>query len=128
MVSPSFTQFQSIATLILCFTGYILSFNMRKFHYPSLLKRGSSQLRSLHTVNGLHNVNGLFPNKLSPDSASKDGKGVVCVIGGGHAGCEAAAASARTGAKTVLVTQKLESIGEFDEHIKYCIYHLCIIR
>ena len=28
----------------------------------------------------------------------------VCVIGAGHAGCEAAAASARTGANTILVT------------------------
>ena len=36
----------------------------------------------------------------------------VIVIGGGHAGCEAAAASARTGARTVLLTHKLETIGE----------------
>jgi tRNA uridine 5-carboxymethylaminomethyl modification enzyme len=36
----------------------------------------------------------------------------VVVIGGGHAGCDAAAAAARTGAKTALVTQRLDTIGE----------------
>jgi len=35
----------------------------------------------------------------------------VIVIGGGHAGCEAAAAAARMGAKTLLITAKPESIG-----------------
>ena len=36
----------------------------------------------------------------------------VIVVGGGHAGCEAAAASARLGARTVLLTHKIETIGE----------------
>jgi tRNA uridine 5-carboxymethylaminomethyl modification enzyme len=36
----------------------------------------------------------------------------VIVIGGGHAGCEAAAAAARVGAHTLLLTQKVETIGE----------------
>ena len=36
----------------------------------------------------------------------------VIVIGGGHAGAEAAAASARLGVPTVLITQKKETIGE----------------
>ena len=36
----------------------------------------------------------------------------VVVIGGGHAGCEAASASARLGVNTALYTHKIETIGE----------------
>ena len=36
----------------------------------------------------------------------------VIVIGGGHAGCEAAAASARLGASTALVTHRFATVGE----------------
>lgn len=35
----------------------------------------------------------------------------VIIVGGGHAGCEAAAASARMGVRTALVTHKLDTIG-----------------
>ena len=36
----------------------------------------------------------------------------VIIIGGGHAGCEAAAASARFGSRTLLLTHKVETLGE----------------
>ena len=36
----------------------------------------------------------------------------VIIVGGGHAGCEAASTSARLGAKTALITHKISTIGE----------------
>src|SRR5688572_18336660 len=42
-----------------------------------------------------------------PDSAFD-----IVVVGGGHAGCEAAAAAARMGARTALVTHRFDTIGE----------------
>src|SRR6202166_1544079 len=40
-----------------------------------------------------------------------DGRCDVIVVGGGHAGCEAAAAAARMGARTALITQRFATIG-----------------
>ena len=36
----------------------------------------------------------------------------VIVVGGGHAGCEACAAAARVGAQTMLITHRIDTIGE----------------
>ena len=40
-----------------------------------------------------------------------DGRFSVIVVGGGHAGCEAAAAAARMGARTALITQRVATVG-----------------
>src|SRR5579862_293193 len=40
-----------------------------------------------------------------------DGRFEVIVVGGGHAGCEAAAAAARMGARTALITQRFATVG-----------------
>jgi tRNA uridine 5-carboxymethylaminomethyl modification enzyme len=44
-------------------------------------------------------------------TAAMDARFDVIVVGGGHAGCEAAAAAARMGANTVLITQRVATIG-----------------
>src|ERR1700742_1423319 len=49
---------------------------------------------------------------VSPSSSWPSSSWDVIVIGGGHAGCGAAAAAARTGARTLLLTHKRETIGE----------------
>ena len=36
----------------------------------------------------------------------------VIVVGAGHAGCEAAAAAANLGSKTLLITMNMETIGK----------------
>lgn len=56
-----------------------------------------------------------MPNIITADAALKKAgvtKWDVIVIGGGHAGCEAAAAAARLGADTLLITHKAAMIGE----------------
>ena len=53
-----------------------------------------------------------LPNAITGTAAQGALSCDVVVVGGGHAGCEAAAAAARTGAQTILITQRIDSIGE----------------
>lgn len=70
------------------------------------------KLRSIQSINKsihLSAANQVVINKpLNPDEFEYD----VIVIGGGHAGCEAAHVAARMNTKTLLLTQKIESIGQ----------------
>ena len=92
-------------------------------------------LRKLHIMSGSYMLSGkvagpgsthttrrkyapmLHPGKASPGSGIRsehDGKTGydVIVVGGGHAGTEAASAAARMGADTILVTHKKSTIGK----------------
>src|ERR1700688_1005439 len=53
----------------------------------------------------------LPPRDKSPAMLTRPDSFDVIVIGGGHAGCEAASAAARMGAKTALVTHRFATIG-----------------
>ncbi len=53
----------------------------------------------------------VFHRSIRYNSTKTGNQFDVIVIGGGHAGCEASAASARLGARTALVTHKIETIG-----------------
>ncbi|KAI5804050.1 glucose inhibited division protein A-domain-containing protein [Peziza echinospora] len=74
--------------------------HLRRLPRSSLLTRPSHFRRGLATVS---------PTEVTNSEGQRFFD--VVVIGGGHAGSEACTAAARTGARTALVTQKIETIG-----------------
>ncbi|CAJ0606928.1 unnamed protein product [Cylicocyclus nassatus] len=62
----------------------------------------------LRTLRSLRNKNKCIARYLSSHRIGVD----VIVIGGGHAGCESAAAAARCGAQAILLTHNVNTIGE----------------
>ena len=53
-------------------------------------------------------VSGIQP---TPKYTQPISQSIVCVIGGGHAGCEAAAGAARTGARTLLLLDTIRGLS-----------------
>jgi tRNA uridine 5-carboxymethylaminomethyl modification enzyme len=60
----------------------------------------------------IKNLNRIFGNIINKRNYSNNVNYDVIIIGGGHAGCEASHASSRMNAKTLLLTHKIESLGQ----------------
>ncbi|XP_053550091.1 protein MTO1 homolog, mitochondrial [Bombina bombina] len=77
-----------------------------------LVEHGGKLLLSHCSRRPFSRVRILKRSLCSPAKAEDDIQYQVVVVGGGHAGTEAAAAAARTGAKTLLITHKVDTIGQ----------------
>ncbi|KAG6372706.1 mitochondrial translation optimization protein [Boletus reticuloceps] len=87
------------------------TFSFAECSRPRLLSRCSTSFSPKHlSLSSLRNQR-KSARSFGPASSTL-GQYDVCVIGGGHAGCEAATGAARAGARTLLITQNLDAVGE----------------
>lgn len=86
--------------------------NIKPSHYPSSVNLDFSLKRSLNIIELKITRNHSTVNSSIKNDDDEYFRFDVIVIGGGHAGCEAAAAAARMSCKTLLVTHKFDTIGE----------------